>query len=348
LCATLTDTAPASLRRGSDFAELSRVIRQRGLLQRRRGSYIVKFAVNAALMALGWTAFAVLGASWWQLLTAVFVAGLYGQLAFIGHDAGHKQIFRGRRANDIVGYLHAGLVGLSYGWWVGKHNRHHANPNHEGHDPDIDLALLAFSDEQAAGKRGFSRWTAKYQAFLFFPMLAFEGLGLHNSSIRAVLRHEVKVSSLEAALLSAHIVGYLIGVFVVLSPLQAIAFIAVHQGVWGIYMGCSFAPNHKGMPTLSAAGKMDYLRKQVLTSRNIRGGWLVDFLLGGLNYQIEHHLFPSMPRSNLRHAQVLVREFCAARGIPYRQSGAFSSYAQVLRHLHGVGAPLRAGMPAPG
>ena len=61
-------------------------------------------------------------------------------------------------------------------------------------------------------------------------------------------------------------------------------------------MGCSFAPNHKGMPVLSAGHTLDFLRKQVLTSRNIRGGWFVDILLGGLNYQIEHHLFPSMPR----------------------------------------------------
>ncbi|HEY2695662.1 MAG TPA: fatty acid desaturase, partial [Pseudonocardiaceae bacterium] len=114
-----------------------------------------------------------------------------------------------------------------------------------------------------------------------------------------------------------------------------------HQGLWGVYMGCSFAPNHKGMPVISAGDKLDFLRKQVLTSRNIRGNWLTDFALGGLNYQIEHHLFPSMPRANLRHAQAHVRAFCVDRGIPYHQTSAFGSYGQVLRHLHSVGAPLR-------
>jgi fatty acid desaturase len=107
-------------------------------------------------------------------------------------------------------------------------------------------------------------------------------------------------------------------------------------------MGCSFAPNHKGMPMISAADKLDFLRKQVLTSRNVNGGWLTDYALGGLNYQIEHHLFPSMPRPNLRRAQGLVREFCERLEIPYSQCGAVSSYAQVLRHLHAAGAPLRA------
>ena len=123
-----------------------------------------------------------------------------------------------------------------------------------------------------------------------------------------------------------------------LSPLQAVAFIAVQQGLFGIYMGFSFAPNHKGMPVLGEDEKLDFLRRQVLTSRNIRGGRVTDFALGGLNYQVEHHLFPSMPRPNLRHARMPVRAFCAERGIPYCETGLMTSYAQVLRHLHTVGA----------
>ena len=334
---TSIDTA----QRGSDFAQLSRTVKQHGLLQRRQGSYILKFAINAALLAGGWMAFALLGSSWWQLVTAAFLAVVFTQLAFVGHDAGHKQIFAGKRANDVVGYLHAGLVGMSYDWWISKHNRHHANPNHEDEDPDIAIPLLAFTSMQAAAKRGVPRWVAKHQAVFFFPLLALEGLSLHMSGINAVRRREVKATGLEAALLTIHITGYLTAVFWVLSPLQAIAFIAVHQGLWGLYMGCSFAPNHKGMATLSAGQKLDYLRKQVLTSRNVRGGRIVDFLLGGLNYQIEHHLFPSMPRANLRHAQPLVQQFCDLSAIPYTQTSAIGSYAQVLCHLHAIGAPLR-------
>ena len=79
-------------------------------------------------------------------------------------------------------------------------------------------------------------------------------------------------------------------------PVQALVFIAVHQGLLGLYLGSVFAPNHKGMPILSKDDDSDFLRRQVLTARNVRGGRLTDLLLGGLNYQIEHHLFPSMPR----------------------------------------------------
>ena len=106
-------------------------------------------------------------------------------------------------------------------------------------------------------------------------------------------------------------------------------------------MGCSFAPDHKGTPTVSAGQRRDFVRKRVLTSRNVRGGHVVDFLLGGLNYQIEHHLFPDMPRVNLRQAQPLVQQFCAHIGIAYSRTSALGSYRQVLRHLHAVGAPLR-------
>jgi fatty acid desaturase len=93
---------------------------------------------------------------------------------------------------------------------------------------------------------------------------------------------------------------------------------------------------------LAADDRSDFLRRQVLTSRNVRGNWLVDFALGGLNYQIEHHLFPSMPRPNLRKTQALVREFCRERDFSYCETSLVGSYAQALRHLHEVSRPLRA------
>jgi fatty acid desaturase len=141
--------------------------------------------------------------------------------------------------------------------------------------------------------------------------------------------------------LTLHIVGLLTIALLVLSPVKALAFVAILQGVWGVYMGCSFAPNHKGMPIIPDGQKLDFLRKQVLTTRNVRGGLLTDFMLGGLNYQVEHHLFPNMPRANLRKAQPIVRAYCERLHVAYLESSLISSYAQAVRHLHEVGAPLR-------
>jgi fatty acid desaturase len=328
--------------RGSDFAQLSRWIKQTGLLRRRYGYYATRVGINTLLLGAGVAAFVVLGDSWWQLLVAVFAAAVLTQFAFIGHDAGHRQIFTSRLGNDLVGYAHSAVAGISFGWWMGKHARHHANPNHEGEDPDIEITALAFSRAQSLTKRGWARWVTKHQASLFFPLLLAEAVVLRIASVQAVLRREVKSVRLECALLFGHVVIYLAAVFLVLSPGKAVLFIVVHQGLMGVYLGCSFAPNHKGMPILGKDDKLDFLRKQVLTSRNISGGRWVDILLGGLNYQIEHHLFPSMPSPNLRRAQPIVRDFCARLGVSYSQTGLLDSYAQVLRHLHDAGAPLRA------
>jgi fatty acid desaturase len=92
------------------------------------------------------------------------------------------------------------------------------------------------------------------------------------------------------------------------------------------------------MPIIGPDEKIDYLRRQVLTARNVSGGRLIAFLLGGLNYQVEHHLFPSMPRPALRHAQPIVRDYCLEHGITYTEAGLIESYRIALRHLDEVGA----------
>jgi fatty acid desaturase len=332
---------------GSEYAMLSKRVRQAGLLDRRLRYYSWKIGLTGLALAAGWTAFALIGDSWWQLGTAVFLAVIFGQMGFLGHDAGHRQVFKTHRANYILGVLCGNLaIGLSCGWWTSKHNRHHAHPNTEDADPDIMIAALAFSGSQARASRGILRLIYRYQAYLLFPLLLLEGVSLHASSIRAMTRRPCKNRAWEAALLGVHHIAYLAGIFLVLSPVKAVAFIVVQQGLFGFYLGCAFAPNHKGMPVLPANDKTDFLRRQVLTSRNVHGGWLTDFALGGLNYQIEHHLFPSMPRPSLRRSQALISAFCAEREVSYCETSLLESYAQALHHLNATGKLARR-VPAP-
>jgi fatty acid desaturase len=329
--------------RGSSYAELLRRAKHAGLLERRHGYYVAKIAATGGLLAAGWAGFVLLGDSWWQLVVAAFLAVVFTQIGFIGHDAGHRQLFRSKRANYIVGLVHSNLaIGLSFGWWVDKHNRHHAHPNQEGKDPDIEIGALAFTAMQARAKRGVTGLIARHQRYLFFPLLLLEAVQLHVTSIQALARRGMRNRSLEALMLGLHAAGYLTAVVLVLSPMKAVVFVVVHQALFGLYLGCSFAPNHKGMPMLAADDQTDFLRRQVLTARNVRGSWLVDFALGGLNYQIEHHLFPSMPRPNLRRSQALVKAFCHQHGVAYCETTLLRSYAQALRHLHDVGQPAPA------
>ncbi|MBO2456363.1 fatty acid desaturase family protein [Actinomadura violacea] len=336
--------------RGSDYAVLSRQVKRAGLLARRPGYYGVKAATNLLFLAAGWTAFVLVGPSWWQLAVAAFLAAAFTQTAFLGHDAGHQQISGSKRVNALLGRLHGNLlVGLGYGWWVAKHNRHHAHPNRVGRDPDIGTGAIAFTRENAQARGVPGVWLARRQAWLFFPMLLLEGFHLHLAGVRALFGHGAtsranargRTRLVEGGLLLVHAAGYLTVLFWVLAPAQAVGFLLLQQGLFGLYLGCSFAPNHKGMPIFGREHKADFLRRQVLTARDIRGGRITDFVLGGLNYQIEHHLFPSMPRPNLRRAQALVRAFCAHHDIAYCETSLPRSYAQVLRHLHAVGGPVR-------
>jgi fatty acid desaturase len=325
-------------RSGSEYAQLSRQVKQAGLLDRRPSYYAWKITLTVVLLAAGWAGFVVLGDSWWQLAVAVFLAIMFTQVGFLGHDAGHGQIFRSRKANYVLGVVLGNLgIGLSYGWWVSKHNRHHAHPNQQGADPDIAVGVLVFSASQANAATGVARLTYRFQAYLFFPMLLLEAVSLHVASIRSLTMRAPRRRAWETGLLAVHVGGYLAVVFLVLSPVKAVVFIVVQQGLFGLYLGSSFAPNHKGMPILDPTDRSSFLHRQVLTSRNVRGGRLTDLALGGLNYQIEHHLFPSMPRPNLRHSQALIRAFCQQRDLPYCETSLVDSYAQALRHLNNVG-----------
>jgi fatty acid desaturase len=330
------------------YAALASEIRLLGLMGRRYGYYAILAAITLSALAGVVTVLFLLRESWWLMLLAPVYAVVSTQVAFLGHDAAHKQITRDPRNTAVIGLILGNLLnGLSFGWWVAKHNAHHAHPNDLESDPDVAVGAFVFDNEQAAGRTGLGAWLTRHQAWLFFPMLLLEAINLHVSSVRAVVAGGLRHRAAEILLLSAHFVLYAAVLAATMTWLQAVAFVAIHQGLFGLYLGCSFAPSHKGMPSLSADQAADPLLRQVLTSRNIRGGPTIDVVLGGLNLQIEHHLFPSMPRPNLRRAQPVVERFCLAHGVSYAESTARGCYGAALRHLHQVGIELRHPQPRP-
>ena len=327
----------------AEYLELARIVRRQGLLEKQPGYYALNGAVTLGLLAFGFIFLALVDNLWLLLLDAVVLSVVFARLAFLGHDAGHRQIFRSNRWNDIAGLGISFLLGMERTWWVDKHNRHHSNPNQTGMDPDVDIPVLAFSEEDALKKGGLCRLIVRHQHLFFFPLLALEGgFGLRIAGIQYLLtRNKVKYPVFEPLFFAGHFVAYLGLLFWLLDPWQALSFIVVHQLLFGLHMGLVFAPNHKGMPILEADNQMDFLRQQVLTARNIRHNPVIDFMYGGLNYQIEHHLFSNMPRNKLRQAQKVVRTFCSAREIPYHETGIWRSQMEILGYLRRVSQPLR-------
>jgi fatty acid desaturase len=186
---TIPQVRAGSSRRGSDHAELMRQVRQAGLLERRPTFNAVYITACLLMLVAGWAVFVLLGNSWWQVATATFLAFAFAQNGFLAHDAGHRQILRSRRANDLVGWVHGNLgIGLAFGWWVDKHHRHHAHPNQEGLDPDIGGENLHYTSTQATARRGPDRLIARYQGALFFPMLLPLAINLRVSGVKALAR----------------------------------------------------------------------------------------------------------------------------------------------------------------
>ncbi|MFJ4922865.1 fatty acid desaturase family protein [Streptomyces sp. NPDC088725] len=335
---------------GSDFAPLLRTVKEQGLLERRVAWYTRGIAVNVLFLATLVAALVLIGSSWWALFLALPLAVLSARMAFVGHDAGHSQVTSDRGRGRLIQLIHANvLLGMSQEWWNDKHNRHHANPNHIDKDPDVAADILVFTQGQTAGRTGPRGWLTRHQAWLFFPLTTLEGIALKVYGFQAVFSRKdgtmpTRRRVVEGLLLAVHVGAYVTLLLTTLSPGQAIVFALIHQMLLGLHLGMAFAPNHKGMemPDPETSASWGHLRRQVLTSRNIRGGVLTDWFLGGLNYQIEHHLFPSMPRPHLRLAQPLVRAHCASLGVPYTETGLVDSYRQALGHLHEVGEPLRA------
>jgi len=341
---TYSDPADSTtaLAHENPYPELRKIIKEEGLLDKTPTYYLLKILSTLSLLGVSITVLVLVDNFWFQLANAAFLAFVFGQLGFLGHDAGHRSISGSLRGNEIVGLSVSFLIGLSRTWWVTAHNQHHSTPNDLDQDPHVDIPVLAYTEEAALKKSRIMRFFIGYQAFYLIPLLTLEGLGLRMASFIFLWnQRRSKYFGIELPLLGFHILIYFGLLVYCLSPLQALGFFLVHQLLFGLYYGTVFAPNHKGMLIIDEDNPLDFLRTQVLTTRNVKPGLVADFWYGGLNYQIEHHLFPLMPRKNFGKARNIVKTFCLERDISYYETGTYQSYKEILSYMHQIVAPVR-------
>lgn len=339
----------ATGRATSDYSTVLKAVQAHGLMHRRYGFYVTKISALLVALAGGWVGFAFLGAHWAQLAVAGGLAVVFTQLLFLSHDAAHRQIFRSGRANEWTALaLGTGLGGVSLGWWNSKHTRHHQAPNQIGKDPDITPSVVHFYREMQPARGVVATALRDRQGWWFFPLLIVEAVHLHAQSVHAVVtRRGMKHRGIEGALLAVRLVASPAVLFVFLPWGIAAAFLGVQLATTGLYLGSAFSASHIGMPTVPRDSKIDFLRRQVLMSRNVAGGRVASLAMGGLNYQIEHHLFPAMPRPNLRRARPIVQAFCTARDIQYQEVPIHRAWVAVARHLNRVGLSAATAVSCP-
>lgn len=321
------------------YADLKKRVKAAGLLDLQPAYYTYKLIEPLVLLAAG-VAILLLAQSFAVQMLAVPVMSLaYVLLGLVMHDAGHRQILATPRQNDMVGVIYANLLlGASISSWRVRHNEHHAHPNELDVDPTLEIPLWAWVTDQIEEQTGLMRWLLRHQAYTFFPVLSLSGFFQSIAALRSVIvERKMEYRLAQAVALVAHFVLYFGLLFGTMLWWQALVFFFVHFLMTGLHLGMIFAPNHKGMPIVEKENDLDFLYVQCVTSRNVFPNPVVDYLYGGLNFQIEHHLFPSMPRNNLSKARVICREFCAEHGIPYYETGVVQSFREILTYMNDLG-----------
>lgn len=305
-----------------------------------------------------------------NMFGAVLLGIFWQQSGWLAHDFLHHQVFKNRTYGDLMGILLGGVFqGFSVQWWKSKHNSHHAVPNlHESSpeaadgDPDIDtMPLLAWSIKMAesAKESKWGRFFIKNQGHLYFPLLLFArlawayqswvfvfgGIGQHSVKGANLDRKLMRFPKLERLALIAHY-SWLALVMSRMAALHGILYFLVAQLTCGILLALVFGLGHNGMAVYPANQRPDFWKLQVSTTRNITSNWFVDWFCGGLHFQVEHHLFPGIPRHNLKKVHVLVESFCKHHGVSYYETDMITGTLEVLRHLSSVSREFMEHFPA--
>lgn len=308
---------------------------------------------------------------WVNIGGAVLMALFWQQCGWLAHDFLHHQVFKSRYANDVAGVVIGDFFqGFSVHWWKGKHNAHHAVPNlhasspdaHDG-DPDINtMPLLAWTKKMASfGKDSkWARFFISWQNVFYFPILFFARLSWANESAKMVFGGKVESVKgaedeqkhmqypvLEQIGMGAHYA--VLGSVLYNMPggwVHAAIFFFLAQTVSGLFLAVVFGLGHNGMSVYPADERPDFWKLQVSTTRNITSNFFVDWFCGGLQYQVDHHLFPQIPRHNLRAVHEKVVDFCKEFNVTYHEANMWDGTVEVLSHLSEVAAEFVEEFPA--
>ena len=347
-----------------------------GMFKSKIGFYIYKQISQLSMWAAAMAMMYYSDNMYVQMASAMLMGLFFQQCGWLAHDFLHHQVFKNRRYGDFAGLFWGNLMqGFSVQWWKNKHNGHHAVPNlhnssalAQDGDPDIDtMPLLAWSVPQAKQYRelrsdgqdsAFVKFMIKNQKIFYFPILLLARLswlresfktsmGLGAASENAAL--ELKIKGLqypvaEKLFISLHhlwMFAYASG-FGKFSLGYSVALYLLVTCSSGFFLAIVFGLGHNGMATYDADKRPDFWKLQVTTTRNITGGHglpqaFVDWFCGGLQYQVDHHLFPGIPRHNLKRTHEFVKSFCKEWNVGYHEADMWDGTIEVLQCLDEVG-----------
>lgn len=271
------------------------------------------------------------------ILAAVITAFPRAWMGYLAHDIAHGAVFSSKKLS-YIGTVFAWplLLGISGMCWKEKHDRHHERVNCVNEDPDIHvpayLSSAQWKDKNALQKL-LPNWVIQSQHIYFFFLLPLMFVSFLIESFRYYFSHPFSFEKVfELMLMGVHYAVFYGAVFGLLGGGAGVLFLFVHMGVVSTLLALAFAPNHKGRDMFPSGENITW-KHQIIATRNIYPSVVVDFLYGGLNYQIEHHLFPYMSRFNLRQARNIIKQFCIDHGLVYYETSPWNSLVEIYQTL---------------
>jgi linoleoyl-CoA desaturase len=315
-----------------DVLTLRRRLREAGYYERPFWPVLWRWLLHVALGVGGLAAFVLLDP--WPLRALAMLVSCFGFLgtATLGHTASHGAASEGRIGNAILLYVtYPFFLMLSATYWHHSHVQvHHPAPNVVGHDDDCDLRpVFALNEQHAAGASGPGRALLRAQGFLLPVLLPFNGFSMHRQAWQHLIgvllgRQGARrpAAWLDLACMSLHIAVWIVLPMLWFSPVDVLLVYAVRVALMGTGLFAILAPGHfpADARCLDASQKNagSFYLRQTATTVNFEPGPLGAFVCSGLQYQIEHHLFPSISHVHLAKIAPLVRELCERHRLPYR------------------------------
>jgi fatty acid desaturase len=280
-------------------------------------------------------------------------------IATNAHTASHHSITDRKWLNDFFLYFgYPFFHQVSANFWRNKHLViHHPHPNVVGVDHDSDLApFFALNQDEYERANGFQRWWFRNQVFFLPIVLIGNFFSVSFDAWKFLFRrlaqsqHRDASHWLDLGALLLHWIVWIIVPMMIFDPVDVIVFSLVRFGIMSYVMFALFAPAHypagAQMVDKEALGK-NFLMLQTVTTINFRTGPIGRLLCGGVEYQIEHHLFPTISPRHYPEMSKYVKAFCDKHGYPYRsESWGKAIWLSILTFWRPK--PVRAGLPAPG
>lgn len=331
--------------------------------------YVKKVSTNLALLALAVYLAVSTDSLAINLVGACVLALFWQQCGWLAHDFLHHQVFKNRLYGDLMGFLIGNVFqGFSVGWWKTKHNAHHSVPNlHSSSpeavdgDPDIDtMPLLAWTKKMASFGHGskVAKFLISWQAITYFPILGLARMSWLRESFKYVFstagyshiqkdQVRTRLPLVEKLGLILHYIG-LIAILYNMpgGVVNASLYFLTSQIVCGIFLALVFGLGHNGMAVYPADMRPDFWKLQVTTTRNVTPNWFVNWFCGGLQYQVDHHLFPLIPRHNLAKIHPAVDQLCKDHGLVCHTTTMAAGTVEVLSHLNDVAIEFLTEFPA--